>query len=411
MSTFVGALSAVTIASILLVGASPTQAQTTLKAKIASTPGRSSRSVAINNMSSAAKQALTEGAEIASLPTFTGSFTTDGATYPFIIVGGEPSQGGTTLIQTELIPLEFQFLDANDAFILNDDGTPVTLGPSAEIVRLTATSPLFQNAEYTIDTTQFTDAIQQASFFNIKGPHWHTLLTKPKVHKPIRIAVPTGLAFNQPDFVDTFAICLDMEFLESQLQTILESLKLPLDHFPIFLGLDTIVYLGPTALQACTSQAAGVVGFHEAVDRFVTKSRVGLQVFGYSAWLTPPAAGIPDYEDVAFLAHEVVESINDPFVSTVGATTAPFLNLVPEYINAGGGCQDNLETGDFIEGLRHSSFPVTLHGFTYHPQNAQLIQWFSRERPSSAFQGAYSYPDTSLLLSPSTPCGRTFARN
>jgi hypothetical protein len=147
------------------------------------------------------------------------------------------------------------------------------------------------------------------------------------------------------------------------------------------------------------------------VDRFVTKANVGLQVFGYSAWLTPPAAGIPDFEDIAFLAHEVVEAVNDPFIGTANLPGGPFTNFVPEYTNALGGCQHTLETGDFIEGLAKSSFPVTLNNFTYHPQNEQLIQWFSREVPSSAFQGAYSYPDTSLLSSPSTPCSSSVASN
>jgi len=299
-------------------------------------------------------------------------------------------------------------LDANGALILDDDGTPLTLGPSANIVQLAAESPLFQDANYSIDTTQFTDAIQQASFFGVEGRNWHTLLTNLKVQKPIRIVVPYGKAFNQPDVIKTFAICLEFRFLGSQLVSILQSL--PLDHLALFLSLDTIVYDGIDELRACTQEGAGTVGFHTVVDRFVTKANVGLQVFGYSAWLTPPAAVIPDFEDIAFLAHEVVEAVNDPFIGTANVPGGPFTNFVPEY-NAFGGCQNTLETGDFIEGLAKSSFPVTLNNFTYHPQNEQLIQWFSREVPSSAFQGAYSYPDTSLLSSPSTPCSSSVASN
>jgi hypothetical protein len=362
-------------------------------------------------MSAAARAAITQGAEIIFIPHFTGSFTTDGVVYPFIMLGGNPTQGGITRIHTEIVPLEFQFLDANDKLILDDDGTPLTLGPSAEIVQLAAEFPLFQNAEYSIDTTQFTDAIQQASFFRVKGRNWHTLLTNPKVHKPIRIAVPPGKAFNQPDVIKTFAICLDLDFLGSQLLSILQSL--PLDHLALFLSLDTIVYDPDDDDErlACKQQAAGTVGLHTVVDRFATKTHVGLQVFGYSAWLTPPAAGSPDFEDIAFLAHEVVEAVNDPFIGTANVPGGPFTNLVPEYMNGLGGCQNTLETGDFIEGLAKSSFPVTLNNFTYHPQNEQLIQWFSREVPSSAFQGAYSYPDTSLLSSPSTPCSSSVASN
>jgi hypothetical protein len=218
------------------------------------------------------------------------------------------------------------------------------------------------------------------------------------------------LASHQPNSVQTFAICLDFAFLQSQIQTILQELNLPLDHLLLFLSLDTVLYRDAPARQTCETQGTGIVGFHSAADQFVTKSRVGIQVFAYAAWSTPEEARTPDFEDVAFLAHEVVEAVNDPFVAFIGAES-PLINLVPPYINAGGGCQINLETGDFIEGLPHSGFPVTLNGFTYHPQNAQLIPWFSREIPSSAFQGAYSYPDTSLLLRPSTPCPDTVAQN
>jgi hypothetical protein len=50
------------------------------------------------------------------------------------------------------------------------------------------------------------------------------------------------------------------------------------------------------------------------------------------------------------------------------------------------------------------SIPVTLSGFAYHPQTEALLQWFSREKPSSAIHGAYSYPDISALRGPSKPC-------
>ena len=360
MSKFIHALSVATIATVLLIGESPTQAQSQVSS---SAPGRSLRSVGINQMSAAARDAITQGAEIKSIPHFSGSFTTDGVVYPFIMLGGNPTQGGITRIHTEIIPLEFQFLDANGELFLNDDGTPLTLGPSAEIVQLAAESPLFQNAKYSIDKTQFTDAIQQASFFSVEGRNWHTLLSNPKVHKPDRITVPFGKAFIQnPDVIKTFAICLEFDFLASQLLSILQSL--PLNHLALVLSLDTIVYDGFDELLTCTQEGAGTVGFHTVVDRFATKTHVDLQVFAYSAWLTPPAAVIPDFEDIAFLAHEVVEAVNDPFIGTSNVPGGPFTNFAPEYMNALGGCQHTLETGDFIEGL--ASRPSQLRSTISH---------------------------------------------
>jgi hypothetical protein len=122
--------------------------------------------------------------------------------------------------------------------------------------------------------------------------------------------------------IKTFAICLEFDFLGSQLVSILQSL--PLTHLALFLSLDTIVYDGIAELLACTTDAAGTVGFHTVVDRFATKANVGLQVFGYSAWLTPPAAfPFSDFEDIAFLAHEVVEAVNDPFIGTANVPGGP----------------------------------------------------------------------------------------
>ena len=83
MSKFIHALSVVTIATVLLVGESPTQAQSDLSSKITSAPGRSLRSVGINKMSATARDAITHSAEIISIPHFAGSFTTDGVAYPF----------------------------------------------------------------------------------------------------------------------------------------------------------------------------------------------------------------------------------------------------------------------------------------------------------------------------------------
>jgi hypothetical protein len=61
-----------------------------------------------------------------------------------------------------------------------------------------------------------------------------------------------------------------------------------------------------------------------------------------------------------------------------------------------------LEVGDVIEGLPHATYPIKMNGMTYYPQNVALLQWFEFQSPSSAIDGAYSYPDESTLpmLSP-----------
>jgi hypothetical protein len=78
-------------------------------------------------------------------------------------------------------------------------------------------------------------------------------------------------------------------------------------------------------------------------------------------------------------------------------------NLTPWWLAPNGNCQDDLETGDVIEGLPNAVFPIFLNGFTYHPQNEALLQWFEFMSPSDALGGAYSYPNTSVLTHLSAP--------
>jgi hypothetical protein len=45
---------------------------------------------------------------------------------------------------------------------------------------------------------------------------------------------------------------------------------------------------------------------------------------------------------------------------------------------------------------------MTVNGYTYHPQNIALLQWFAGQSPSSAIHRGYSYPDITVLTAPAT---------
>ncbi len=117
----------------------------------------------------------------------------------------------------------------------------------------------------------------------------------------------------------------------------------------------------------------------------------------YSSWISPNIFG-PSFTDVTALSHEVAETFNDPFVASDGIH-----NITPWWLSPNGNCQNDLEDGDVIEGLSNATFPITMNGFTYHPQNEALLQWFEFQSPSDAFMGAYSYPNRNVLTSPSAP--------
>ena len=113
----------------------------------------------------------------------------------------------------------------------------------------------------------------------------------------------------------------------------------------------------------------------------------------YASWVSPGIFSDPAFSDVVALSHEMTETINDPLVN----------NATPWYLAPNGLCQDNLETGDAIEGLPNAQFTISLHGTSWHVQNEALLQWFAGVSPSSAINGAYSYPDTAVLTSPPAP--------
>jgi hypothetical protein len=101
--------------------------------------------------------------------------------------------------------------------------------------------------------------------------------------------------------------------------------------------------------------------------------------------------------DVTALSHEMSETFADPFVVSDGIH-----GPIPWWLSPNGNCQDNMEVGDVIENLPDGLYPVTLKGFTCHPQNEALMQWFDTGQASNALDGAFSYRDTSVLTSPAT---------
>ena len=128
-----------------------------------------------------------------------------------------------------------------------------------------------------------------------------------------------------------------------------------------------------------------------------------LFVLNYSTWMQPIFLN-PTTLDVVGLSHEISETYNDPFVAAAGLVRGlPTTDTTPWWLSPNGNCQNDLEVGDVIEGLPQQVFPITMpNGFTYHPQVEALLQWFEFQSPSTALDGAYSYPDETTLtaLSP-----------
>jgi hypothetical protein len=116
-------------------------------------------------------------------------------------------------------------------------------------------------------------------------------------------------------------------------------------------------------------------------------------VTNYSGWFQP-GLWLDGTGDVTPLSHEMSEIFNDPFVFSDSIH-----DLTPWWLSANGQCQDNLEVGDVVERLPKQFYPITMNGMIYHLQNEALLQWFEGKQ-SDAIDGAYSYPNESVLTNP-----------
>jgi hypothetical protein len=108
-------------------------------------------------------------ADAVSVPTWSGSFTTDGTTYPFTMVGTDPTGGSvTTHVPVEIIPLSLDFA-----------GSGCVLADSAMTADIEA-SPLFApTALPEAGGTQYLDDHQRANFWSTVStvsPGYHLLL-------------------------------------------------------------------------------------------------------------------------------------------------------------------------------------------------------------------------------------------
>jgi hypothetical protein len=167
-----------------------------------------------------------------------------------------------------------------------------------------------------------------------------------------------------------------------------------------FLFPNTYLYFNNDPKQCC------VLGFH-SFDFEPGDASNGNQlrffVVNYSSWISPGL--FRRFQDVTALSHEIAETYNDPFVGFDNLH-----NVTPWWLSPNGNCQDSLEVGDVIEGLPKATFPITMNGFTYHPQNEALLPWFEFASNSFAIDNAYSYPDESVLTALSAPqpvnCGQ-----
>jgi len=340
---------------------------------------------------------------------FVGGFDSNGNPnrhWYFNTVGNPPQLGGTTTINAPVVPVSLD--------LRNFDGSPRFVGgqrlysDATKFVAATLASPVFQNSTYSSSgvPTQFSDAIQRAEYQQAKSD-WHTLLA-PSVKTPRVMTLIRGtyrFALNGDGTCCRYVLIDIGTFVNALFPAVASDTTTPIGaaenagevttkDMSTFLFPNAYLYFNGDPSQCC------VLGFHSYDFEPGDASNGNVEkryVVNYSSWISPGIFG-GGFRDVTGLSHEISETYNDPFVASNGVN-----NITPWWLAPNGNCQNDLETGDVIEGLAHAVYPITLNGFTYHPQNEALLQWFEFQQPSDALDGAYSYPDTTVLTGPSAP--------
>ena len=343
-----------------------------------------------------------------SLTNWNGTYKTPGFdpngklrnTWFYNMVGNPPERGGTTNINAPIVPVALDLLNPDGSVFLHYDPKPFILP--------TLQSPLFQNSTFSSSPvpTQVTDAIQRAEFWSTMAPDWHTMLLGSL--KQVRtMQVPADLYFYalKSNGKCCLYVLIDIDaffnllFPADPSDTITpigaaeNSGDITTRDISTFLFPNTYLYFNGDPNECC------VLGFHsydfEPGDPS-NGNREKRYVVNYSAWVSPGLFGSA-FSDVTALGHEIAETFNDPFVVSDNKH-----NLTPWWLSPNGNCQDDLEVGDVIEGLPHATYPIKMNGMTYHPQNEALLPWFEFQSPSTALDGAYSYPNEKTLpaLSP-----------
>jgi hypothetical protein len=341
---------------------------------------------------------MADSAARRTIPLWSGAATHQGVTYPYQMVGKSPlvhQRNPRVIVDTPVVSVIWHFPDGTTS----DPTKPTGCGASTSLSprQLVAGSPVFTAHPYSsggvfVGRGQYVDEFQRANLWRaiqstanrsysvrLRGSFSRVVDLTPAqtaLFKPVTDPyghLPCGHLWG----VDAFAV-------DNYLQrTLIPSLHLRPDQFPIFLGSNIFGYVGQPGLF-------DVIGNHgsyiDAQGLLQTYAEVDYDTTGFMA------------PDVSVLAHEVGEWMDNPLND----------NHVPTI--TGLGCQttppagpNSLEVGDPLEYANVTVGPMP-NGVTYHPQDLAFASWFYDEVPSRASNpGSYSFNGTFRTDAAATP--------
>lgn len=329
---------------------------------------------------------------LTTIPHWTGQFSYGGVTYPYTMVGTNPSLGSaTTEVPTVLIPLRFVFADGS-VFDANTD--PVD---GQNVIPAILNSPVFQPHSFvlggtSVGQTQYGDAFQRANFWNYVSagsPDYHVLLGQPNVLSSQTINVPAdkgSYAFDQ--YTNTTIPAIEFQFLAGEVRTLIDRLDIKPQTLPIFVSGRVVEGSG--------------FAFHDAYTTFSGDRAVGAQTYIVTSYSEQGVFG-GGVSDIAPLTHEINEWLDDPFINN--NTPGWEIPFNPN-LYGNGRCmsaifEDELEVADPLAFFR-LSIPVPTNSYTYHLADAVFLDFFTRSTPSHSVNGRYSFFNVARTATP--PC-------
>jgi hypothetical protein len=346
-----------------------------------------------------------------TVPYWSSSFTdpTNHLTYPFTMVGSDPTLGQSTTVDTRIIPLSFTFVAGDqDTSVLNIPPLNYFPTPIAAVldgrdnVADTIASPVFTPSSFAAisgDTgVQFGDAFARAQFGKV-GTGYHVILGQPRVAETIVIQVPEdhGVAVLSPAGLPLGRV--DSDWFKERLAQLIDDMNLRPTVLPIFLTKDVVLYSDSNFSHCCTLGGHGA-GSPASDTPISLAGKDKIRTFVFAAYLTPnaysrfPAPPFAGFSDIHALSHEIAEWIDDPFG----------INVVQPYripTSRSGACSAELETGDPLAGVWFPmpGNPNAAAGFMWHPQDELFLNWFARDGEAPGLAPA----DGRYTFNPATP--------
>ena len=312
-------------------------------------------------------QPITGVAPAASMPTWNGSFTYQGTTYNYQMIGADPSTNSTTVIPVVIIPVKIVIGGRRGGGATFDPQSIPSNTGGLTVIQNTVQSPIFDSTTtftsggVNVGTTQYIDAFQRANFWGTvsSNPNYHVILS-PTVLPEVTLSPSARNGKTGAPFGETVAE-VNINWIDGQFHTLLTSLGITPNQFPIFLTYKT--YL--------TSGGCCIGGYHSAT---------GAQSYAEFTYIDQPGLFS---QDVSALSHEVGEWLDDPLLASTSGNQTP--------------C-GILETGDPLEGeTNYGGYPYVLHGFTFNLQDLVTLPYFGAPT-STTVNGEFTFQGQHLTV-------------